>query len=71
MPIETSESPQRNSGERPISNIEGELVALGPLHRDLLEPYTRWISDGRRPSPSAPTGGLLFWEKELDAAEKR
>ena len=31
--------------ERPIINIEGELVALGPLRRDLLPTYHRWISD--------------------------
>ncbi len=33
------------AAERPIINIEGELVALGPLRRDLLATYHRWISD--------------------------
>jgi diamine N-acetyltransferase len=32
-------------GERPLVNIIGELVALGPLRRDLLPLYHRWISD--------------------------
>lgn len=31
--------------ERPILNIEGELVALGPLRHDLLPLYQRWIND--------------------------
>ncbi|HET9015562.1 MAG TPA: GNAT family protein [Thermomicrobiaceae bacterium] len=29
----------------PILNIVGELVALGPLRRDLLPSYHRWIND--------------------------
>ena len=33
--------------ERPILNIEGELVALGPLRRDLLPLYQRWINNLR------------------------
>jgi len=31
--------------ERPILNIEGDLVAVGPLRRDLLPLYQRWIND--------------------------
>ena len=31
--------------ERPVLNITGELVALGPLRRDLLPLYQRWIND--------------------------
>lgn len=30
---------------RPIINIEGRLVALGPMRRDLVETYTRWDND--------------------------
>ena len=33
------------SDDRPIINIEGELVALGPIRRDLLPIYQRWIND--------------------------
>ena len=29
----------------PILNIEGELVALGPLRRDHIPSYLRWIND--------------------------
>lgn len=28
--------------ERPVLNFEGELVALGPLRRDLMPTYHRW-----------------------------
>jgi diamine N-acetyltransferase len=31
--------------EHPILNIVGELVALGPIRRDLLPTYQRWIND--------------------------
>jgi RimJ/RimL family protein N-acetyltransferase len=31
--------------ERPIVNIQGERVALGPLRRDLVPTYQRWDTD--------------------------
>jgi len=31
--------------EKPIVNIVGEKVALGPMHRDLLPLITRWSND--------------------------
>jgi RimJ/RimL family protein N-acetyltransferase len=31
--------------EEPLINIEGEHVALGPLRRELLPLYQRWIND--------------------------
>ncbi len=31
--------------EAPIINLAGEKVALGPLRRDLMDTYTRWIND--------------------------
>src|SRR6266542_1001029 len=31
--------------ETPIINIAGELVALGPLRKDLLPLYEKWIND--------------------------
>ena len=40
-----AEAPHNAEGERPIVNIVGELVALGPLRRDLLPTYQRWIND--------------------------
>ena len=38
----TGKSP---NNEDPILIIEGDLVALGPLRRDLLPIYQRWIND--------------------------
>jgi diamine N-acetyltransferase len=37
--------PEPAQHERPIVNVEGERVALGPLSRDLLPAYTRWRND--------------------------
>lgn len=34
-----------DSAERPILNLIGEKVALGPLRRDLVPLYQRWIND--------------------------
>jgi RimJ/RimL family protein N-acetyltransferase len=34
-----------DDNEQPILNIEGDLVALGPLRRELLPLYQRWIND--------------------------
>ena len=46
------------AGQPPIVNIVGERVALGPLRRDLVPLYQRWINDfavmrtrGRPPGP--------------------
>jgi RimJ/RimL family protein N-acetyltransferase len=34
-----------NDTKGPVLSIEGELVALGPLRRELLPMYQRWIND--------------------------
>jgi RimJ/RimL family protein N-acetyltransferase len=34
-----------SADERPIVNVEGERVALGPLRRDLAPLYARWNND--------------------------
>ena len=39
--METSETPQNSPDGRPILNVEGELVTLGPLRRDLVPLYAR------------------------------
>ncbi|HEX5505116.1 MAG TPA: GNAT family protein [Thermomicrobiales bacterium] len=36
---------EQETENRPVVNIEGDLVALGPLRRDLLPLYHRWIND--------------------------
>jgi RimJ/RimL family protein N-acetyltransferase len=33
------------NNEKPILNVVGDLVGLGPLRRDLLPLYQRWIND--------------------------
>jgi RimJ/RimL family protein N-acetyltransferase len=33
------------SDDQPILNVVGQKVALGPLRRDLLPLYQRWIND--------------------------
>jgi diamine N-acetyltransferase len=43
------------SGARPLVNIVGEMVALGPLRRDLLPLYLRWAND----MPSARNLNML------------
>jgi RimJ/RimL family protein N-acetyltransferase len=47
-----------SNASRPVVNVVGEQVALGPLRHDLLETYHRWFSDfntlrttGARPVP--------------------
>ena len=37
--------PVQPEGRQPIINIAGEKVALGPLRRDLIPLYLRWIND--------------------------
>jgi RimJ/RimL family protein N-acetyltransferase len=36
---------QESDHSEPIINITGELVALGPIRRDLIPTYQRWIND--------------------------
>ena len=47
--------------DRPIVNIVGDLVALGPGSRDLLPRYTRWDNDfsAQRTLGNAPTPWTL------------
>ena len=35
----------RGAAGRPVLNVVGDRVALGPLRRDLLPTYRRWIND--------------------------
>jgi RimJ/RimL family protein N-acetyltransferase len=51
------------SGEsKPIVNIEGKLVALGPIRRELIPLYLRWINDFQ----TARTLGVLARPKTLE-----
>ena len=45
MPTDETNSHPAAAPEQPIVTIEGERVALGPLRRDLLPLYQRWMND--------------------------
>ncbi len=46
-PGRSEERPTKEAGgpEPPVVNVVGERVALGPLRRDLLPDYHRWVND--------------------------
>ena len=50
--------------DRPLVNIVGELVALGPLRRDLLPLYLRWINDFGTTRTLGIPSGPMTWEQE-------
>jgi hypothetical protein len=43
--VSDSRSTAAAAQEPPIVNIVGSLVALGPIRRDLLPQYQRWLND--------------------------
>lgn len=50
----------------PILNVRGERVALGPLRRDLVRDYTRWVNDPQ----VLRTLGVLPMPLTVDAEER-
>jgi RimJ/RimL family protein N-acetyltransferase len=38
-------NPEHDQADKPIINIIGEKVALGPMRRDLVPLYTKWLND--------------------------
>ena len=65
-----------NSSDKPILSIVGERVALGPLRRDLLPLYTRWINDlgttrtiGLAPGPMTEEQELEWFEGQAKAED--
>ena len=50
--------------DQPLVNIVGELVALGPLRRDLLPLYLRWINDFGTTRTLGIPSGPMTWEQE-------
>ena len=63
--------------EGPIVNIAGDLVALGPLRRDLVPLYQRWINDfatlsriGAAPQPMTLESETAWYER-VTASEAR
>ena len=64
------------NAERPILNVEGNLVALGPLRRDLLPLYQRWINDlgtmrtlGLAPLPMTSEKEQDWYDRQSKAEE--
>ena len=60
---------QQPEGEAPFVNIVGDLVALGPLRRDL--PYQRWLSDFSttrttgKSRPMTTEQGIAWYERHM------
>jgi RimJ/RimL family protein N-acetyltransferase len=50
--------------DQPIINITGEKVALGPIRRDLLPLYHRWINDFQVTRTLAARLCPMTWEAE-------
>ncbi|WP_053058133.1 GNAT family N-acetyltransferase [Rubrobacter aplysinae] len=67
--------PTESVGETgPTTNIRGEKVALGPLRRDLLPEYRRWINDfetlrtlGAPPQPMTAEQEESWYESRMKA----
>src|SRR4051794_32422783 len=76
------ERSKRMTGEtteatRPIVNIEGEKVALGPLCRDLLPLMRTWLNDlmihrtlPPAPPPPLTIGSLDGWYDRVTSGER-
>jgi RimJ/RimL family protein N-acetyltransferase len=59
--------------ERPVINIEGERVAIGPLRRDLVPLYHRWRNDftsartlDYEPAPVTLEARIAWYERTSD-----
>ena len=56
--------------ERPIYNIEGEHVALGPIRREFIPIYLRWMNDFQTTKNLAVRPRPLTLEQETDWFER-
>jgi hypothetical protein len=57
--------------EKPVINVWGKLVALGPVRRDLVPLYQSWINDFRTLRTLATTPRPLTLEEEERWCEDR
>ena len=64
------------NNEKPILNVVGDLVGLGPLRRDLLPLYQRWINDlgtmrtlGLAPLPMTSEKEQEWYDRQSKAEE--
>jgi diamine N-acetyltransferase len=58
--------PAQEQSDQPIINIQGELVALGPRHRDHVPLFLRWIND----FAVTRTYGMRFRNRTLEAMQE-
>jgi len=63
------------AGERPLAHVEGELVALGPLRRDLIPTYQRWVNNietlrtlGLPPRPMTVEAETTWYESAVTSS---
>src|SRR5687768_7345833 len=62
--------------ERPVINLTGERVALGPLRRDLIPTYQRWFNDietdhtqGDAPGPRTLERTTAWYDRNATAED--
>ena len=65
-----------DNAEPPILNVVGERVALGPIRRDLLPTYQRWVNDlaagdrlGMLPRPMTLEAETAWYDYDSTATE--
>ncbi|GHO83913.1 GNAT family N-acetyltransferase [Dictyobacter formicarum] len=68
---------QQQASEKPIINITGEKVALGPIRRDQVPLFYRWANDFNVlrtlhiPRPSTFEENLAFFERDVEDEKRR
>ncbi|GLV53629.1 acetyltransferase [Dictyobacter sp. S3.2.2.5] len=68
---------EQQAAERPIINIEGEKVALGPIRRDQVALFYRWANDFNVlrtlhiPRPSTFEENMAFFEGDVENEKRR
>jgi diamine N-acetyltransferase len=63
--------------DRPLYNIDGQLVALGPIDREFIPTYLRWMNDfrttmnlGVRPMPLTLEQETSWYERAASAQDE-
>jgi RimJ/RimL family protein N-acetyltransferase len=55
---------------RPVINVEGRLVAIGPFSRDVYELYYRWVNDFANHRAAKPVSPPRTYEQESERFER-
>ncbi|GCE22462.1 GNAT family N-acetyltransferase [Dictyobacter kobayashii] len=75
--MDTQQEQQQKILEKPIINITGEKVALGPIRRDQIPIYHRWINDFavlrtlHIPRPSTLEEIQAYFDKDVEEERQR